>query len=219
MNEHSLIVLCRHGNTFEQGEKVVMVGAAQDLPLTDTGRMQARLVGEALTPLAKDVTTILTGPLLRTSEYGKIVCDVLRSGGCQVQDIRRDERLRELDYGAWSGLSNAEIKERYGEAALEAWVTLGERPTGVGVHFSPSSDVVCSDMMLLMEECARTHRVALIVTSNGVLREVGRVLSGDRLKSWSMKTGNISVLRTHADRYEILAWDRRPEEVATMVAG
>ena len=43
-----LVILCRHGNTFNAGEKVFMVGAQEDLPLTEHGCRQATQLGEAI---------------------------------------------------------------------------------------------------------------------------------------------------------------------------
>ena len=40
-----LLLLARHGNTFDKGDKVVWVGARTDLPLTAKGREQARALG------------------------------------------------------------------------------------------------------------------------------------------------------------------------------
>jgi len=37
-----LLILARHGNTFEQGEKTYRVGNAQDLPLVEKGLDQAQ---------------------------------------------------------------------------------------------------------------------------------------------------------------------------------
>ena len=32
-----------------------------------------------------------------------------------------DERLDEVDYGAWGGLTTAEIEERFGAESVAAW--------------------------------------------------------------------------------------------------
>ena len=45
-----LLLLARHGNTFEPSDKVVWVGARTDLPLTSMGREQAAALGEGLSP-------------------------------------------------------------------------------------------------------------------------------------------------------------------------
>ena len=45
-----LLLLARHGNTFNKGDKIVWVGARTDLPLTAKGREQALALGQALAP-------------------------------------------------------------------------------------------------------------------------------------------------------------------------
>jgi probable phosphoglycerate mutase len=69
----SVVILCRHGNTFAKGEKVVMVGAKEDLPLTDEGFRQAADVGEALRGVASQIARIISGPLQRTRVFADIV--------------------------------------------------------------------------------------------------------------------------------------------------
>ena len=97
--------MARHGNTFNAGEKVVMVGAKEDLALTEFGRQQAKAVGCVLYGAGIELTHILAGPLKRTQEFARIIVDAL---GVALR-ISSDSRLTELDYGAWSGLSEGEI--------------------------------------------------------------------------------------------------------------
>jgi len=44
----SRIVICRHGNTFDKGEIVTRVGARTDLPLSTSGRTQAKILAKEL---------------------------------------------------------------------------------------------------------------------------------------------------------------------------
>ena len=44
----SKILLARHGNTFGPGDRIVWVGAQEDLPLVEKGEEQARALGNAL---------------------------------------------------------------------------------------------------------------------------------------------------------------------------
>ena len=67
-----LLLLARHGNTFEAGDKVVWVGARTDLPLTAKGREQAAALGEGLRPVKSVIKHIVSGPLNRTREHAAI---------------------------------------------------------------------------------------------------------------------------------------------------
>ncbi len=74
-----LLLLARHGNTFNKGDKVVWVGARTDLPLTAKGREQAQALGEALAPFAPRIKRVIAGPLLRTNEQAAIICEVFKA--------------------------------------------------------------------------------------------------------------------------------------------
>ena len=73
-----LLLLARHGNTFNKGDKVVWVGARTDLPLTAKGREQAQALGQALMPFAPQIKRVISGPLLRTREHAAIICEGLK---------------------------------------------------------------------------------------------------------------------------------------------
>ncbi len=74
-----LLLLARHGNTFNKGDKVVWVGARTDLPLTAKGREQAQALGQALVPFAPQIKRVISGPLLRTREHAAIICEGLKT--------------------------------------------------------------------------------------------------------------------------------------------
>jgi probable phosphoglycerate mutase len=74
-----LLLLARHGNTFNKGDKIVWVGARTDLPLTAKGREQALALGQALAPFASRIKRVISGPLLRTREHAGILCEALQT--------------------------------------------------------------------------------------------------------------------------------------------
>jgi probable phosphoglycerate mutase len=199
------LVLCRHGNTFNPGEKVVMVGASQDLALTPVGKAQALAVGQALIRLSLLPRQIITGPLRRTQEYAQIISELI--GGASA--VKVDPRLTEIDYGAWGGLSDDEISQQWGEAVLRRWQVDGIRPQGV--TFMPSEQELESEVQALLRDCALFEGVTLVVTSNGRLRELSRIISGAPSK---VRTGNVSLL-SHGEQgaWQILRWDCAPESL------
>ena len=198
------LFLCRHGNTFNEGEKVVMVGAGQDLTLTEKGRSQAHTIGEALRAGGFLIDSVLTGPLKRTFETAQIISGMLAKA---VQPVV-DSRLTEIDYGEWGGLSDEEIALRWGASVLADWHTRSIRPHGV--TFSPSQEQLESEMQLLLDECSRQDRNALVVTSNGRLRTIGKLVSKDSSQSWKVGTGKMCVLECHDGVWSIAAWDCAP---------
>jgi broad specificity phosphatase PhoE len=206
-----LIIVGRHGNTFEASQKVVMVGAKQDLPLTEFGRQQARLVGEGLKSYASVVESVRAAPLARTLEYAQILCG---SAGVAPQVVI-DQRLTELDYGAWGGLSDAEIVALCGAALpLEDWRERSLRPQRF--PFEPSAEAVECEVRALLEELAQVRvGVSVVITSNGRLREIGRLIGQQHsLQSWKVGTGKLCVLEYAHSSWSIVAWDIAPDRLA-----
>jgi probable phosphoglycerate mutase len=201
----TLVILCRHGNTFNKGDKVVMVGAKEDLPLTTHGIEQARAVGAVLATVSVVPTRIISGPLLRT----KVFAECVRAQSNAGATIELDQRLIEFDYGAWSGLSNDEIVALSGQQALEAWQERSERPCGI--TFTPSPEDARADATSLMEELSKLRGSCVVVTSNGRLREFGRLLVRDGASAHKVRTGHSCVVLREGDAWRVVAWDLSPE--------
>jgi len=96
------VLLVRHGQS-EWNAAGRWQGQA-DPPLSDVGRAQARVAARALGA----VDAIFASDLQRAAETAAII-----SGELGVGPVIIDERLRERDAGEWSGLTRAEIEERY----------------------------------------------------------------------------------------------------------
>ena len=84
-----------------------------DVPLSDTGRAQARAVGVHLADLPADErpTVVLSSPFARARETAELAVEALDL------PVRLDERLRERDFGAFDGMTGAGIREQYPEEA------------------------------------------------------------------------------------------------------
>ncbi len=100
-----MIYLIRHGQT-----EMNSVGRFQgrlDSPLTPLGEMQARRVGSRLAALAAERGgdwAIEASPLGRTRRTAELISERL---GLPVR--RHDDRLTEVDFGSWEGLTRDEI--------------------------------------------------------------------------------------------------------------
>ena len=93
------LILTRHGQATA-GE--VMLGGQLDVPLTPEGRTQAQALARRLSGVRID--RIVSSPMLRALETAQAIAT--------GRPVELDERLRELDYGRWEGLTYAEIDDR-----------------------------------------------------------------------------------------------------------
>ena len=96
-----MIVFARHGQTAPNREGLVLGRA--DPELTDEGRWQAERLAAALS--GEPVTAILASPLLRAQETAAAIGEA-----CGVPVVV-DDRLIEIDWGAWEGRSTGTLAQ------------------------------------------------------------------------------------------------------------
>ena len=205
-----LLLLARHGNTFETGDKVVWVGARTDLPLTAKGREQAATLGESLRPIKAAIKRIVSGPLKRTRDHADIAARALGF----AQPIGIDGRLREIDYGLWEAKTSGEIEALGGADELNAWDKNGIWPTSPA--WSPPEETVTANVTQLahdLEASLGKDDAVLLVTSNGILKFFLKLVPGafeDMAASRSLKvsTGNCCALAFEAGAWRIVFWNR-----------
>jgi len=115
------VVLVRHGET--DWSRVGKHTGRTDIPLTESGRQEAKTVGAALAK--RRFALVLTSPLARAVE-------TCRLAGLGDAAAERDD-LREWDYGAYEGRTTAEIRaERRGWSLWRDGVPDGETAARVG---------------------------------------------------------------------------------------
>jgi broad specificity phosphatase PhoE/ribonuclease HI len=125
-------VLLRHGETAMTPEKRFSGSGGSDPELSSVGLRQARAAAEALAARG-ELQAVVSSPLLRCRQTADAVAQ--RTGLA----VRTEEGLRETDFGAWEGLTFAEVRERFPDD-LEAWLNDTEaRPTGGGESFAAVS--------------------------------------------------------------------------------
>ncbi|TYK52245.1 histidine phosphatase family protein [Actinomadura decatromicini] len=104
------LVLWRHGQTAWNVERRFQGQA--DIPLDETGVQQARRAARLLAGLRP--TALLASPLRRAADTAQALADITGL------PVRYDKDLVERGGGAWEGLTNREIRERY-PAEHAAW--------------------------------------------------------------------------------------------------
>lgn len=125
MSDVTTLVLLRHGETLLTPQRRLSGSGGSDPGLSPAGRAQAQAVAEALAHRG-GIEAVVTSPMRRCRETARAVAARL---GLGVQ-VERD--LREADFGAWEGLTFAEVRERHPDD-LSAWLASPEvPPSGAG---------------------------------------------------------------------------------------
>jgi broad specificity phosphatase PhoE len=101
------LVLTRHGLTTRSNPEQHL-GQKIDVPLSAEGRSQATALAARLGPIAFE--RIVSSPLLRARQTAEAIAEV--PSPTPRPAIESDPRLLEMDYGAWEGLTYAQIDAR-----------------------------------------------------------------------------------------------------------
>jgi broad specificity phosphatase PhoE len=101
------ILLARHGQTLSNTEGRWQ--GHQDGQLSDVGRRQAKLLGGAF----PEVDAIYASPLSRAADTAGEIA------GSQELDIVYDDRLKEICFGEWEGMTSAEIAVAYPDESVD----------------------------------------------------------------------------------------------------
>lgn len=128
MRPDTTIYFIRHGETDWNAQSRYQGQA--DVPMNARGRAQARRNGEALRPLLPAIAAcrFVASPLLRARETMEIVRASL---GLDPGDYTLDDRLKELHYGHWQGIFQADLPDIDADGvAARAADTFRWRPRG-----------------------------------------------------------------------------------------
>jgi broad specificity phosphatase PhoE len=183
------LVLLRHGAT-EWSQSGQHTGRT-NIPLLDVGRRQAEAVGALLRGSGlTEFAQVLTSPLIRASD----TCSLAGFEG------EVDPDLMEWDYGAYEGLTTAEIqKSRPGWDLWSDGVPEGETASEVGRR---------ADRVV---ERARSVAGDTLVVAHGHLlrvlaaRWLGLPPAAGRL--FILDAGALSILSSEHDRSAVLRWN------------
>jgi probable phosphoglycerate mutase len=208
MSQH--LLFARHGNTFGPGDKVVWVGRETDLPLVEKGLEQAAAAAEALRRKGLIPDAIYCASLQRTRRFALIVAESL---GLPEPVI--DSRLDELDYGSWAGRGNDEIlaADPNAAAAMDAWNSSDMWPEGAGWVSRRATVMGALESFAAEILAPGRHARPLVVSSNGILRFLPRLLleKSAQLPSFKMRTGHLGLIERGEGHARVRAWDLSAE--------
>ncbi|AYF72975.1 histidine phosphatase family protein [Nocardia yunnanensis] len=123
--EPTTLLLLRHGETALTPERRFSGSGGDDPALSETGRRQAEAVAARLAE-SGTVHAVVSSPLRRCRETAAA------TAGKLGLDVRLASGLREADFGAWEGLTFAEIRERHPDELAHWLVSPSAVPGGTG---------------------------------------------------------------------------------------
>ncbi|MFF8013713.1 histidine phosphatase family protein [Streptomyces sp. NPDC007929] len=186
-------VLLRHGETPLTPQKRFSGSGGTDPSLSDVGREQAE---RAAVMLARrgTIQAVVSSPLARTRETAGIVAARLGL------DVGIDDGLRETDFGAWEGLTFAEVRERHPDD-LNAWLSSPDaEPTGGGESFAATAARLAATRDELV--AAHAGRTVLLVTHVTPIKTLVRLALGappESLFRMELSAASLSVVAYYAD--------------------
>lgn len=172
------LVLVRHGES-EGNIRRIMQGHL-DLPLTDAGREQARLVAARLASMP--VAAIYSSPLSRSFETAQAI-----AGRCAVE-VQAVAALREGGWGEAQGLTWTEVAAR--------WDISGGRPLAEVIPGAETPESLRSRAAAAVDELLDRHAsdLAVCVTHAGTLAQlVAHLIGMPEGQLPRLRTGNTAV--------------------------
>lgn len=176
------VYLVRHGETT--WNSLLKFQGQTDIPLSDLGRQQARLLARRLS--REKFQSCFASDLTRASETAEILAE---PHGLSVQKI---PALRELNFGAWEGLTIPEIKKLFDEEIKQWWSS----PLTTRVPKGETLAEMVERSTLAIKKIIDSHSDGnvLVVSHGGAIRSiVGCVLGMDLNQYWRLKQDNASL--------------------------
>ena len=158
--ERPTLYFVRHGETDWNAQ--ARLQGERDIPLNTTGREQASKTAQLIRQLRPDFATLdyLCSPLTRTRE----TMTLLRAGlGLSMDSVHFDDRLREINFGAWEGMTWPEIRATDSARACERDVDLWNYAPPAGESYADASQRVRGVLDTI-------ERDSVIVAHGGIAR-------------------------------------------------
>lgn len=207
------LYIVRHGETEWNKEKRLQ--GSTDIPLSDAGRLLARLSGEALADTRFD--RIYSSPLCRAYETACLF------RGNQNTDIIVDERLRELCFGEYEGLHISDLQKN-ADSSFQYFFKQPElyRPAPSGETLEQlcarTADFLTEVIEPLETTCKRIMIVAHGACNKALMTHIKQHALSQFWSGGLQKNCNVILVRLEQGQYEILDETHifYPEEAASV---
>ena len=160
------LLFVRHGET--DWNRAGRMQGQRDIPLNDRGRRQAARNGRVMAGLiAGGDWSVAVSPLRRTRETLQIMLD----GGVAAETPVDEDRLKEVAFGIFEGLTPKEIREQHAELMADRKANHWNFTPPGGESYATLSQRVWNFLESL-------ERPTILVSHGGVMRVILRRLAG-----------------------------------------
>ena len=206
------LIIARHGNTFNKGETPTRVGGRTDLPLVESGREQAKMLGEYLLKFDLLPTKVYAAPLKRTMETAK---GALEAAGIAADvTVEPLDIFTEIDYGPDENKPEDEVVARVGQKAIDDWNAFAKVPDGWKVNPGEIISNWKSFASSLVK--GKDNTTTMVVTSNGIARFAPYITDDFDAFAAShdikIGTGCLAVFHFGATEWVCDSWNIKPKE-------
>jgi probable phosphoglycerate mutase len=181
------LLLLRHGRTTMTAARQFSGSGIDGPPLDEEGRAQARRAARALADAT--AVAVLASPTRRTLETAQIVARDLDIA------VQVDDGWRECEFGAWEGLTFAEVGERF-PTELAAWLASTAAPPPGG----ETLDDMAARVAAARDRALSTYpgQVVIVVTHSMPIRALVRLgLDAPPQSMFRMQPAPASVTELH----------------------
>jgi len=188
------VLVIRHGET--EWNRAEVFRGRSDVPLSEGGREQARLVAEVLKE--RPIEAVYSSPLSRARDTAQPLAEALGL------DVVVDERLVDMSFGQWEGWERTRV-EREQPERYELWLKEPERFRAPG---GESLAEVRARAWPAVQELAERHGVCAIVSHRVVCKVVlCEALGSGAAGFWRVRvdTGSVSVVRREGGGWLVTA--------------
>ncbi|MEO7125699.1 MAG: MSMEG_4193 family putative phosphomutase [Nakamurella sp.] len=190
----STVILVRHGRSIANGQHV-LAGRTPGVGLDPAGVAQAAMLVERLANCT--ISAIVSSPLERCR------ATVEPLAKARTLPVTIDDRLNEVDYGAWTGRGLAELRDE------PAWRTVQEHPSAMVFPQGEALAAVSARAVAAAREhaAANTNGAVLLCSHGDVLGAILADALGmhlDQFQRLVISPASVSVIRYTSTRCFVL---------------
>jgi 2,3-bisphosphoglycerate-dependent phosphoglycerate mutase len=163
----STLILMRHGQSRWNAEN--RFTGWVNVPLTETGREEARRGGERLAAEGVRVDVAFTSELQRAIDTGRIVLDAL--GQADLEQTYAWQ-LNERFYGALTGRDKQQTREEYGDEQVHIWRRSYDIPPPAGESLKDTGERTLPYFHGTIIPATRAHDVVMVAAHGNSLRAI-----------------------------------------------